>query len=323
MIALAALLAFAEPPGDVSLVFGGDVAFGRVVAGEIATIGGDAPLAGIAPLLAGADLAVVNLECALFDGIPPTGRPGEIRHIARTSEADALALAGVDLVSLANNHTLDAGLPGLATTADALARRNIEVVGARFDAGGPSVHEQVVVRAVRGLRVAFIAATDRLSPNAAPEDLAHVAFTPSRRWPTALPGRVRAIASSGTADVIIVLVHWGVELVPTPSRAQRALARALIDAGARVVVGHHAHVVQEVERHADGVVFYSLGNLLFDMSDPRTRTGALAHVRLDASGHLRQVELIPTAAGDDDAPIRADRSPASDTHTPSHAARPR
>lgn len=305
MIALAALLAFALVPGDVSLVFGGDVALGRVVAGEVAPIGGGAPLAGVAPLLAGADLAIVNLECALFDGIPPTGQQAGIRLIARTAAADALALAGVDLVSLANNHALDAGLPGLASTVHALARRDIDVVGAGL--GAVRARDPVVVRDVGGLRIAFIAATDRLSPSATPAGLAHIAFTPSARLSAVLPQRVRTIAASGTADVIIVLVHWGVELVPTPSRAQRALAQALIDAGARVVVGHHAHVVQEVERHADGIVFYSLGNLLFDMDDPRTRTGALAHVRLDAGGHLGPVELIPTRARDDDTPIRADR----------------
>lgn len=309
MIALAALLAVLACEQDVSLVFGGDVALGRVVAGEVRAIGGTDPLAGVAGKLGAADLAIVNLEGALFDGPLPSGG---IRLIAPTSAADTLARAGLDLVSIANNHALDAGREGLRVTLSALERVGIAAVGAPRDDTSASLlaRDGVVLRAIRGLRIAFIAATDRLGPNARMVDLPLTGYLPSARLAEVLPARVRAIAQRDVADVIVVLLHWGLELAPRPTRAQRALAHALVDAGATIVVGHHPHVVHEVERHAHGVIFYSLGNLLFDMRDPRTRSGALARVTLDRRGALTGVEVLPTIAGDDHAPafpLKADR----------------
>lgn len=309
MIALTALLAVLACEQDTSLVFGGDVALGRVVAGEVRAIGGADPLAGVAGWLGAADLAIVNLEGALFDGPLPSGG---IRLIAPTSAADVLARTGLDLVSVANNHALDAGREGLRETLAALARVGIAAVGApRDDASPPlAARDGVVVRSIRGLRIAFVAATDRLSPNARALDLPLTGYLPSARLAEVLPARVRAIAQRDVADVIVVLLHWGLELAPRPTRAQRSLAHALVDAGATIVVGHHPHVVHEVERHARGVILYSLGNLLFDMRDPRTRSGALARVTLDRRGALTGVEIVPTRAGDDHAPVvplRADR----------------
>lgn len=310
MIALGALLAALAFEQDVSLVFGGDVALGRVVAGQVRAIGGADPLAGVSAWLAPADLAVVNLECALFDGPPPSDG---IRLIAPTAAAHALAEAGVDLVSVANNHALDAGADGLASTLHALSRQGIVAVGAsgaREDRGIAPARDDVIVRSIRGLRVAFIAATDRVNPTTPVPDLARIDFFPSARLSAALLARVRSVVTRDLADAIVVLIHWGLELAPGPTHVQRRLARALIDAGATLVVGHHPHVVHEVERHGRGVIFYSLGNLLFDMRDPRTRTGALARVTLDRLGQVTHFELLPTAAGDDHAPaitLRADR----------------
>jgi len=283
--------------GEATLVFGGDVALGRVVSGGIVSggirsIGGDDPLEGVAAVLRDADLAIVNLECALSDDGALAGEG--IRLVAPTTAARALASVGVDLVSLANNHALDAGVAGLAATERALA-----------DAGDPGIDalgatRRVIVREVRGVRVGLVAMTDRINTSGWP--LRHrIAWVATRDLSEALVDALRRARAELHADLWIVLVHWGEELAARPSAGQRRMARALVDAGATLVVGHGAHVVQEVERRGAGAILYNLGNLVFDMRAPVTRRGALARVRLSRAGVV-DLELVSTEAGPDDRP---------------------
>ncbi|MCC6622402.1 MAG: CapA family protein [Deltaproteobacteria bacterium] len=293
MIAWAVGLALALAPTghELTLVFGGDVALGRVVAGQVRTIGGGAPLGGVAAVLGAADLVIVNLECALSDA-PPA--PDGVRLIAPTSAARVIAQAGVDVVSLANNHALDAGPDGLLATERALADAGVDAVGAA---------RRELVREVGGLKVGIVAATDHVNA-AGWRDRGRVAWLPTRALIDALPERLRRVRAAREADVWIVLLHWGEELAASPSEGQRALARALVDAGATLVVGHGAHVVQEAETRGAGAIVYNLGNLVFDMEAPATRVGALARVRVGREG-VRGLELIPTRAGPDEAPTLA------------------
>lgn len=276
-------------PQPIELVFGGDVAFGRVVAGQVRPIGGSAPLAGVVATFTSADLAFVNLECALSDAPPQSGG---VRLVASPAAAAHLAAAGIDVVSLANNHALDAGVAGLETTRAALAAAGVVPIGAGPDGAATRPH----VVTIRGTRVAWLAATDRQNATARATDRsANVAYLPPRALEAELTRRVAA----ADADIVIVSIHWGQELRKEPTLAQRDLARALVAAGANIVVGHHSHVVQPMERVGDGIVFYSLGNLLFDMREPRAREGALARVRVAMSGgKARIVEstFLPTVA---------------------------
>jgi len=284
-LGLALALALAARPAErVTLVLGGDVALGRVVGGVVVPIGGDAPLAGVADVLGAADLAIVNQEVALWDG--PVARDG-IRLVAPTRAARALAAAGVDVVSLANNHALDAGLDGLAATTRALGEAGVDVVG--LDARG-------LVREVRGVRVALFAATDRVNATTPAALRRHVHWLPSRSLYNDLPARFAAWRAATPADVYVVLLHWGEEGAPAPSRAQVALAHALVDAGATVVAGHGAHVVHPVERRGASVIAYGLGNLVFDMDGEAARRGALVRVTV-ARGAALEVDVHTTRAG--------------------------
>ncbi len=238
----------------VELGFGGDVALGR--GGE--EIGGALTVPG--------ELAVVNLEGVLWDGA--FERAG-IRLVAPARSVSRLVDAGVDVVALANNHALDAGLAGLAGTSQVLAAAGIE-----------GVNIAPVVKVVRGLRIGFVALTDRRNATAIGRELKHIAYVPSRKLVSAMAARVREVRALD-AHVVVVLVHWGVEHAERPSRLQREAARAAIDAGADVVVGSGPHVVQAVERYRDGVIFYSLGNLVFDM---RGDSGAVARVQVGFGG---------------------------------------
>jgi poly-gamma-glutamate synthesis protein (capsule biosynthesis protein) len=282
--------------GPVTLVFGGDVAPGRVATRNgsltIKPIGGPDPLAFVIPVLEAADLAVINLEGALSDAPLAPAQAGAIRLIAPRAFATTLARAGVDMVSVANNHALDAGPEGLVATEAALGAVGVDALGG---------HRRHVVREIGGLRVAFMAVTDRLNAGVPGDWLRRLAWRPSDRLHAELPAETARFVREVQADHHVVLIHWGHELAMAPTAAQRRLGRALVDAGARLVIGHHSHTLQPVERHGAGLIAYSLGNLLFDMRHPRTRTAGLLKVRLDAGG-IVDASLTRTRAGPEDAP---------------------
>lgn len=284
--------AAAEPAsGGVEVVLGGDVMLGRVGRRATVVIGGAEPLAGVARALERADLALVNLETALCDAPPPwAGRP---LLVAPPASVAALAGAGVDAVSLANNHALDCGPGALEAGARALGAAGVLPLGLR-DEGRVAVTHVTL----SGWRVALIAATDRLPGGGA----APVAWGAPATMRRELPPLVRQ-ARRG-ADAVVVTLHWGAEGASRPTEGQRRLARALVDAGAAIVHGHHAHVLQGVEARPGGVIVYGTGNLVSDM-DGAARRSALFVVQLaDGPRGLapRRLELLPLVLGPDGAP---------------------
>ncbi len=328
----------AAAPPELRLTFGGDVMFGREGSGTLRESGGPDPFAELRPVLAAADLALVNLETPLCDAplvaastpdpartLQPVAdaaavlraprapasaaRPVAPRFRAPTAHAQRLAAAGIDVVSLANNHALDAGPDGLASTVRALAAAGIAVAGAAEPARGPAAAAGGAAPGaadpgspyaparltVRGVRLAVLAVTDRYNVGtAATPGAAHLARLPTPALHRRLPALVRTLAEDGRTDVLIVSLHGGTEFAEHPSAAERRLAHALIDAGALVVVGHHPHVLQPAERRGRGLILYSLGNLVTDMRDARAAQTALVTVTLvpDATGHpaVRAVE---------------------------------
>jgi poly-gamma-glutamate synthesis protein (capsule biosynthesis protein) len=233
------------------------------------------PLALARPLLAAADLAVANLEGQL------TGAPrqnagyyltGEPRHVA--------LLAGLDLVSLANNHATDNGREGLAESIATLRAAGIRTVGGglnQAEAQAPAILEQ------GGLRLGVLAY------NFIPPTLAATAAAAgaANYDEAAALAAVRALRPQ--VDVLVVTPHWGVEYQPRPSSQQRRVARVLVEAGADAVIGHHPHVVQslewlEREGRRPALVAYSLGNFVFDSYDPDAKRGALLYTRLEPGG---------------------------------------
>ena len=264
------LVASTARADELTIAFGGDVMFGRVTARGLRPSGGQDPFAELAPVLSAADLAVVNLETPLCDAPVPPFEPSRHVFLAPPSAAALLAGAGVDLVSLANNHALDCGARGLSETLRALSDARVRAVGAGEEPFA------VVEIAVRGARLAFLAATDRRNVGS-PEAPDTVALLPSDAMAGELTAKVRAARAAG-ADAVIVVLHTGTEMAPRPSRPTVRLAHALVDAGAALVVGHHPHVLQAPEPYGDGLILYSTGNLVFDMRDERARRTAVLTV---------------------------------------------
>lgn len=258
------------PAPVTRVVLGGDVMLSRHV-GRLSRFENDAawPFRRLAPFLAGADLAFVNLESPFGRSGPRTDR-GMIFK-AEPEMIEGLKLAGIDIVSTANNHARDAGAEGVNYTLEWLAGHRIAAAGT---GGDRAAAHQGAVLARNGVRFGFLAYTyDQKNGNYPHED-ERVAMMDA----TAVRADVKKLTAS--ADVVIVSMHAGREYEPQPTPSQAAFARAAIDAGASVVVGHHPHVPQPVEKYGGGVIFYSLGNLVFDQDHrPETRQGLLAEVR--------------------------------------------
>lgn len=253
---------------QVKLAFAGDTNFEGAIAQRL-SVDPVSVFGTSAPVLAGADLAVVNMETAIGVGGSPA--PKEYTFQAPPEALEAFRAAGVDVVSAANNHGMDFGLPSLVETLGAERASGFPVIGIGRDeneAYAPHVAE------VKGQRIAVIAATQVL--DASLLDL----------W-TAGPGKpglasakrvdrlvAEVQAARGMADTVVVFLHWGIEGQTCPSSTQQELAQQLVAAGADVIVGGHAHRVQGGGRLDNAVVHYGLGNFAFySASGEGARTG--------------------------------------------------
>ena len=249
-----------EPSGEPSPHAG---AVTLAFAGDVHTEGpsGDAVLAGLPSIrdaLGRADLTVVNLETAVTD----RGTPADKQFVFRAPPAALPALkgAGVDVVSLANNHGLDFGREGLFDTLAAARAAGLPLVGLGEDedaAYAPHVVE------VKGQRIAVLGATQVLDGQYVDAWTARgdaPGMASAKRVDRLLEEVRRARAE---ADTVVVHLHWGEERNPCPLPRQQELAQQLVDAGADVVVGGHAHVLLGGGMLGDAYVDYGLGNFVF------------------------------------------------------------
>jgi poly-gamma-glutamate capsule biosynthesis protein CapA/YwtB (metallophosphatase superfamily) len=240
--------------GAVRIVAGGDVALGGILTGlspeDLAK-----RVQGVVSLFARGDLSVVSLDCAIGEeGAPP--HPEEYLVDGPARNLVLLEQLGVGVVSLANNHSTDRGFEALAAGRGELRRRGILAVGAGGDESAARAPAIVEIDDTRVGVLAFASSDPWVGALAATADVGGVA-----RMTGEMTTAVADLALR--TDAVVVCLHWGREYVPLPSPENVHLGRALIDAGARLVIGTHPHVVQPVEAYNGGVICYSLGNLLF------------------------------------------------------------
>ncbi len=260
--------AIASPPLN-RLVFAGDVMLSRGVRRTILTAHDPAlPFRKIAPLLATADIAFVNLESPFSDR-GPYHETGMIFH-APPGTIAGLELAGVDIASTANNHSRDCGSYGVEFTVTWLQSHGVAPLGSSESAA--QTHEGIVL--VRhGVRFGFLGYTfDQKNGNWRDND-DRIAMTDIETM------KVDVGSIKKRCDVVIVSMHNGVEYAPKPSHSQIDFAHAAVDAGAALVIGHHPHVVQPSEKYKNGLIYYSLGNFVFDQYQRiSTQHGEIAEV---------------------------------------------
>jgi poly-gamma-glutamate synthesis protein (capsule biosynthesis protein) len=282
----------------------GDIMLARRVGAAMAAAGDfTAPLRPAAGRLAAAGITVGTLESSLArDGAP---RQGDDSFGADPRALAGVRLAGFDVLSLANNHVGDFGLPSLLTTVRRVRAAGIAPVGA--GAGAAEARRAAVVERA-GVRFGFLAFNAIGETPAAGPSTAGAAQLrmPPRTGPLnradleSLVSDVRSLR--GRVDVLVVLPHWGQQYTDRPVAAQRTVARALVDAGADLVVGSHPHWVQGAEVYRGRLVAYSLGNFVFDMSFSRQTQEGVALELVFWGSRLTAAEFVPVRIGPDLAP---------------------
>ncbi len=245
------------------------------------------------PLLAGADLAIANLEGPVAPGLLPDGRrvpdPGPVFGTGVYSGFPAfnyhpvvlseLAASGIDIVTTANNHAMDRGSRGADLTLKQLDRAGLDHVGT-IRAG--AARDFVLRRRTRLGVISFIACSFSTNGMADPAHQVLGCYGPDRQ---VLLSLVRREAADRAVAGVVVLPHWGQEYRSRPDAAQQGLARDLVAAGATAVVGTHPHAVQpwRLRRRADGAqvpVIYSTGNFVAVQTGIPAQVGAMALLEL-------------------------------------------
>lgn len=260
----------------LTLAFAGDVHFtGRTRA--LLDRDPDTAVGPMSAVLGAADLAMVNLETAVTERGTP--QPKTYTFRAPATAFAGLRSAGIDITTMANNHGLDFGPVGLADSLAAIRATGFPTLGIGPDEAAVYAPYRVTVR---GTRIAFLAGSQVIDASLrrkwiATDDQPGIA---SAIEPDRLLAAVRAARAS--ADVVVVYLHWGQERNPCPISAQRSLAAKLVDAGADVLVGTHAHTLVGAGYLGSAYVSYGLGNFLWYTSNSaRADTTGVLTLTLD------------------------------------------
>ena len=281
-----------EPSLEISFLAVGDVMLARKVERLMQANGDSYPFIKISSHLKKADLTFGNLESPLSDrGTPLPGKGIQFR--GRPQLANTLRESGFDVLSVANNHALDYDAPAFLDTIELLREAGVLTVG-----GGQDLTEarRPVIVEKNGLKVGILAYTD----------FADIYFDYSYRRSFEATDERSGVAPlredmiledlaelKPYVDVVIVSLHWGTEYSPVPDKSQQVMAKALIDGGAHLIIGHHPHIIQGFEQYKNGLIAYSLGNFIFDQNQHvYTREGLILEVNLIPGG-LGEIRVRP------------------------------
>ncbi len=286
--------------GTITVALTGDVMLGRLMNAVLHQEGAAYPWGNTLPLLQGADLTIMNLECVIAVGGTEWARwPKTFHFRADPIAVDALREAGTDCVLLANNHTLDCEYEGLLEMLDRLDAAGIARVGA-----GRNLVEarRPVLLESGGVRLGVLAFTDNEPGWAASPDHPGTNYLPVSTEPEQLDRVGDWIAETRAlgADLVLVSNHWGPNMRLRPSEEFRRFARATVDAGADLYLGHSAHLFQGIDVYRGKPIFYDAGDYVDDyVVDPDLRNdwSALILCTLGRRG-VEGVRLLPTLIRD-------------------------
>lgn len=265
-------------PRSFTMAAVGDVMLDRGVWRAIQNNGAQSILAKVRDDLRSADITFANLECPLATSGPHS--PENCIFRADPRAVEVLLDGGIDIVALANNHSLDAGTSGLMETLDHLDRAGVAYCGAareREDAWEPCLFE------VNDVMLGFVGCTDL--------SFQHGSWCKVDDATTKFADRIRAAKKK--CELLVISIHWGNEYQNTPTDRQRKVAHAAVDAGADLVIGHHPHTLQGVAERNGAPILYSAGNFVFDQREGERMESALFHLTwTEGEGwHIRMVPV--------------------------------
>ena len=271
---------------STTLLFVGDIMLSRLI-GDIMAKKNDwrYPFLETADFLKSADITFGNLEGPISLRGTKVGSIYSFRADPRAIEG--LLYAGFDVLSIANNHIWDYGVNAVSDTISILEKAGIGVIG-----GGTSYAEahKPFIKEIGGAKIAFLGYTDLISSS-----LGSKTAKPAIAYLDIDQAISDVKETRKAADLVIVSLHWGNEYETRHNRDQERIAKLLIDEGAQLIIGHHPHVVQEVEEYHGGYIAYSFGNFVFDQNFSfDTKTGSVLKVTLK-NKKISQVEQIKIA----------------------------
>ena len=240
------------------------------------------------------DLTLVNLECAATDVVDPEPKAFTIRCDPRA--LPAALHAGVEVAGQANNHAYDEGPAGLVDSLSSIRAAGLVAVGAGVDRSDAL---RAATFQIHGWTVDVLGIDEVLDPLDAVAGPDKPGTAAGHDFPLALRA-VRAAAAS--SDLVVVMIHWGVELDARPRAYQIEQAHRMIDAGADVIFGAHSHRLQPMETYRSRPIFYSLGNLVWPRLSRSTSATAIAEVDVTPDGAI-QGRLLPVEIVSDGHPV--------------------
>ncbi|MDR1217250.1 MAG: CapA family protein [Oscillospiraceae bacterium] len=277
-----------EPPTTVTVVIGGDVLpDGRIGTKIVNGEYGAVLDAAMAERIRSADVTMINLETSVSERGEPIA---DKTYTFRSPPGNLSFLTqwlGVDVVSIANNHTLDYGWDAFRDTITNLDEYGIAHIGA---GGNIAEAAKAYVAETGGIKIAFFAANQVLTSTdwAAGTNKAGQLIARESGNLGALGDAIADVKHE--CDYIVVYMHWGIELDLIPYERQTSVAHALVDAGADVVIGSHPHVVQSFEYYNGKPIIYSVGNFLFNALHSET---VVIFLRFDTTNSAVTIEAVP------------------------------
>ena len=272
---------------EITISIAGDVLMDGVVRKQINKNGYNYPWEKVNKYFQESDLSIVNLETS----ITTRGKKWPNKQFNFRSHPKNLKYmkeAGVDVVTIANNHILDYSNQGFLDTLNHLEKNKIPYAG-----GGRNKKEalQGVVVDVEGVKVGILAfsrvipdvkwyATDKRSGLVGAYD----GYTKD------MMNRIKQMKEE--VDILVLSIHWGKERSTKPRKQEIDLAKSCIDAGVDIVMGHHPHVLQGVEMYKGKPIFYSLGNFVFGGKDKITRTTMIGQINI-VDKKIESINVIP------------------------------
>lgn len=266
-------LHYHEQMQKIKLIAVGDIMLGRNVGDLIEKYPQNPiyPFAEISSYFKNNDIVLGNLEGPITDNGYEVNTATCILFKFATSTAIDLVEAGINVVSLANNHTYNQGSTGFSDTEKFLAESNVLSFGSQVEEND----ESLVIKEIKNKKIAFIG-LNNVGRNIDKEKTEEL-----------------VVEAKEKSDFILVYIHWGTEYAEKENQAQKDLAYWLIDEGADLVIGGHPHVVQPMEIYKNKMIFYSLGNFVFDQYfSEETQKGLMVQMVFDKDNKIEYNLLL-------------------------------
>jgi gamma-polyglutamate biosynthesis protein CapA len=275
----------------ITMTMVGDVMLGRYVENVINQHGPKYLFRYVKPYFDQSDYVSGNFETPVLkhDVSKYTVVDKKVHLYTNEKAVQAVKNTGFTIMNLANNHMMDFEEKGLNDTIDSFRGSKMDYVGAGKNFNEAKNH--INYKDINGVRVATLGFTDIHLPGS-------ITIIGKGGILSANPDTLFEMIEKaknplyGNADLVVVNVHWGEEYDSEASPRQKELAKAMVNAGADIIVGHHPHVLQSFDVYKQGIIFYSLGNFVFDQGWTRTKDSVMVQYSLAESGKAT-INVVP------------------------------